>query len=321
MDSMIMKAEPELQKLLNFVKEKLNGREPESPDEVEALITEFMKQYEDIQTSHPPVELTPQNAQNVYDWLELAENARTKKEERQYLENARKLEPKNLDVLVRLTLLDNRKKSFQILKELEDLLVLGKQDLKDRNLYKESMGNFYQVLETRPYMRALSMYIGALKDNFMIQKAISVAKEMLKLNKMDNLGARYDLMALYVYNEDEFNARKLMRQFPDEKDSGWFQLPMALLYYRLEKWEEAQKLVEALKKEYKVTTLREFVTDKVSSSDGCTDEEPDYYQPYTRSELESIFSSNLFLWLTSVNFFEWVKEILKPAKRKTAPKK
>jgi hypothetical protein len=146
-----------------------------------------------------------------------AENARTKKEERQYLENARKLDPKNLDVLVQLMLLDSRKKSFQLLKELENLLVIGKKDLQERKLYKESMGDFYLVLETRPYMRALSMYIGTLKDNFMIQKAISVAKEMLKLNKMDNLGARYDLMALYVYTEDEFNARKLMRQFPDEK--------------------------------------------------------------------------------------------------------
>lgn len=315
-----MKTEQALQECLKYVQEKLNGRKPDSPEEVEALINEYMRQFQDIQTSRPPVEVTPENAKDVYDWLELAERARTKKEERQYLENARKLEPKNLDVLVKLLLLDSRKKSFQLLKELEELLAMGKKDLQERKLYRESMGDFYQVLETRPYMRALSMYIGALKDNFMIQKAISVSKEMLKLNKMDNLGARYDLMALYVYTEDEFNARKLMRQFPDEKESGWFQLPMALLYYRLEKWDEAQKLVEALKKEYKATTFREFVTDKTGSFNFLRDDGPDYYEPYTRSELESIFASNLFLWLTSVNFFEWVKEVLKPAKKKAAGK-
>ncbi|WP_416181914.1 hypothetical protein [Acidaminococcus timonensis] len=318
---MTMKTEHALQECLNYVKEKLNGRQPESPEEVEALINEYMQQYQDIRTSQPRIALTPENAQNVYDWLELAENARTKKEERQYLENARKLDPKNLDVLVQLMLLDSRKKSFQLLKELENLLVIGKKDLQERKLYKESMGDFYLVLETRPYMRALSMYIGTLKDNFMIQKAISVAKEMLKLNKMDNLGARYDLMALYVYTEDEFNARKLMRQFPDEKESGWFQLPMALLYYRLEKWDEAQKLIEALKKEYKATTFKEFITEKAGSLNFVRDEGTDYYEPYTRSELESIYESNLFLWLPSVNFFEWVKEVLKPAKKKTAVKK
>ncbi|MDO5598514.1 MAG: hypothetical protein Q4F92_09310 [Acidaminococcus sp.] len=53
------------------------------------------------------------------------------------------------------------------------------------------------------------------------------------------------------YAEDEFNARKLVRQFSDEKESGWFQLP----------------------------------------------------------------------WLTSVNFFHWVKEVLKPAKKKATAKK
>ncbi len=318
---MTMRTEQALQECLKYIREKMKGKEPESPEEMNALVAEYMKQYQDVQTSQPDyLELTPENARNVYDWMELAENARTKKEERQYLENARKLEPKNLDVLAQLMLLDSHKKSFQILKELEDLLALGKKDLQERKLYKESMGDFYQVLETRPYMRTLSMYLGGLKDNFMIQKAIAVSKEMLKLNKMDNLGIRYDLMALYVYAEDEFNARKLMRQFSDEKESGWFQLPMALLYYRLEKWDEAQKLVEALKKEYKATTFRKFITEKSGSFNFLSDREPAYYEPYTLSELESIYSSNLFLWLPNVNFFEWVKEVLKPAKKKKAAK-
>lgn len=196
---MTMRTEQALQECLKYIREKMKGKEPESPEEMNALVAEYMKQYQDVQTSQPDyLELTPENARNVYDWMELAENARTKKEERQYLENARKLEPKNLDVLTQLMLLDSRKKSFQILKELEDLLALGKKDLQERKLYRESMGDFYQVLETRPYMRTLSMYLGGLKDNFMIQKAIAVSKEMLKLNKMDNLGIRYDLMALYV---------------------------------------------------------------------------------------------------------------------------
>jgi hypothetical protein len=96
---------------------------------------------------------------------------------------------------------------------------------------------------------------------------------------------------------------------------------MALLYYRLEKWDEAQKLIEALKKEYKATTFKEFITEKAGSLNFVRDEGTDYYEPYTRSELESIYESNLFLWLPSVNFFEWVKEVLKPAKKKTAVKK
>lgn len=315
-----MRTEQTLQECLKYVQEKLKGREPESQEEVEALINEYMQQFQDLHNSQPRVVVTPENARDVYDWLELAENARTKKEERQYLENARKLEPKNLDVLVQLMLLDSRKKTFQLLKETEELLAIGKKDLQERKLYKESMGDFYQILETRPYMRVMSMYLGSLKENFMIQKAISVAKEMLKLNKMDNLGVRYELMALYVYAEDEFNARKLLRQNPDEKDSGWFQLPMALLYFRLGKWDEAQKLVDELKKEYGVTLFREFVSDKAGHYSHFDDGVEPYYEPYTRSELESIYASNSFLWISSITFFEWVKEILKPAKKKAVQK-
>jgi acyl carrier protein phosphodiesterase len=52
----------------------------------------------------PP--LSKETAKSVYDWLELSEQQHTKKAQRECLEKAKELEPKNLDVLMRFLLAD-----------------------------------------------------------------------------------------------------------------------------------------------------------------------------------------------------------------------
>ncbi|WP_297863504.1 hypothetical protein [uncultured Acidaminococcus sp.] len=295
-----------------FVNEKTGGN-LESDEQLEKLFQEFMEQYNASLDEAPS--LSKETAKSVYDWLELSEQQHTKKAQRECLEKAKELEPKNLDVLMRLLLLE--KKSFwEYIPEVQKILALGKEDLKERKLYKESMGDFYMVLETRPYMRVLQFYLTILASSYMIQQAIAVAKEMLKLNQNDNLGVRYTLMALYVYTEDEFNAQKLIREYKEEKDSAFFTMPLALLKFRQGKWEEAKAILEKVKAQYKGFTT--FLRDAAAGRDALYDEDfhNDYYQPFTRSELITMVLDADFLWDSAQEFFRWAKAAMTPAKKR-----
>lgn len=95
------------------------------------------------------------------------------------------------------------------------------------------------VIDTRPYMRAMQYYLELLESCFMIQQVIAVAREMLKLNRNDNQGIRFYLMALYVYSEDEFNASKLIQENKGKENRCFFALSMALLKIQTGKMERS----------------------------------------------------------------------------------
>ncbi|MGI6096349.1 MAG: hypothetical protein ACOYBL_13235, partial [Lachnospiraceae bacterium] len=235
---------------------------------------------------------------------------------RECLEKAKALDPRNLDVLMQLLLLE-KKQFWEYIPEVQKMLALGKEDLKQRKLYRESMGDFYMVLETRPYMRVMHFYLELLAGCGMVQQAIAAAKEMLKLNKNDNLGIRFYLMALYVYSEDEFNARKLIRTFKDEEDSCLFTMPMALLKFRQGKWDEAKAILKKVKEQYK--GFQTFLRDAVKGRDAFYEEDEemmDMYQPNTRSELVTMVLDFHFLWDTAQQFFLWAKTVMGPERKR-----
>lgn len=300
-----------------FVDEKTGGN-LESEEQLQALLQEFMEKYNISLDDAPP--LSRETAKTVYDWLELAEQQKTKKARRECLEKAKALDPRNLDVLMQLLLLE-KKQLWEYIPEVQKMLALGKEDLKQRKLYRESMGDFYMVLETRPYMRVMHFYLELLAGCGMIQQAIAVAKEMLKLNKNDNLGIRFYLIALYVYSEDEFNARKLIRTFKDEEDSCLFTMPMALLKFRQGKWDEAKAILKKVKEQYK--GFQTFLRDAVKGRDAFYNDDEeimDMYQPFTRSELVTMVLDFHFLWDGAQEFFCWAKTVMGPERKRRGKK-
>ena len=288
----------------------MGGRKPASDEELNQLIQEYMDQTNTMLEAQEP--LTEETAEDVFDWLELAGRARSKKVQRRYLEKAKELDPKNLDVLSALLFLDKRA-YHEYLPDVERLLALGKEDLRERKIYQQSVGDFYQVLETRPYIRLMHMYMFLLQQCMMLRKAIAVGKEILKLNCSDNLGVRYTLMHLYVYMEDEYNALKLMRQFKGDESAG-FQLPLALLYFQEGKSEEAKGVLKRLSATYR--RFRSFLKDAAELRLLDESEYIDEYQLYTESELVSCYQENLFLWDSRQEFFQWARKAMTPPRKK-----
>ena len=71
---------------------------------------------------------------------------------------------------------------------------------------EENIGSFYMIHETRPYIRALGTYMDDLIGLGKFRAAIRAGLNIIRLNENDNLGIRYDLMALYAFMEDVSSA-------------------------------------------------------------------------------------------------------------------
>ena len=124
-------------------------------DEVNRLLAEYERAWNEFLK-----ELAEARQTDEYDYLELADRALSKKKKREYLEKVREIAPNALDVLHELYFLDAPEDPEVRLKIYEKLLKKGREDLESVGLYEECTGHFWDILETRSYMRVMASYKG-----------------------------------------------------------------------------------------------------------------------------------------------------------------
>lgn len=297
-----------MKKLNEFVKQKTDGKVP-TDEELDRMVLDFMDM--NNIASHKPV--TEKTAENAYDYLELAEQAKSRKKCNAYLQKAKALEPDNADV--DLAILENETDSaLEALDKLGPLIAKEKERLKQSGEYRDSMGHFWGVLETRPYMRLLQTRLECLMECGMDGLAVKQAQEMLKLNPNDNQGIRYYLAPLYALQENELQMRKLWQKYKEE--DALFLLPLSVMYFKMGQRDKAAEYLEQLEEKYKKTGLRKFFK-SISEMDflnlrNFTGE----YRMYDLTELQEAYHCGQILYNFIVDYFRWAQQQLKPVPRK-----
>ncbi len=127
---------------------------------------------------------------------------------------------------------------IKLLNKFEKIKKAAEQKLVEEHLLtEENIGDFWLLTETRPYMRLLYNRMRLLLDcgkKSVWQK--NACLEILDLNNDDNLGARFILMHIYAYFEDEKNQRlSCLKGMTAKKIDAIFLLPLSTLYYKLGK--------------------------------------------------------------------------------------
>lgn len=151
--------------------------------------------------------------QMALDMYEKAQYIKDEEKKISLLEKAHQLDPSNLDI-TRDYILSTQAyhDAFRALAQIErDYL----------NKHRKTIREGYLVLENRPYFRLKFALVLYYYEQKLYKEAIKHAKESLKLNSNDNLGARYVLMPIYVLKFDYQNAKKLYQadeynQFDDQ---------------------------------------------------------------------------------------------------------
>lgn len=92
---------------------------------------------------------------------------------------------------------------------------IGKQ-IYAKTHFREGIGNFWMIHETRPFMRCMQAYGDCLVNMGRFQEAVSVYEEMIRLNPNDNQGVR-DQLLLYLIRNNDFNKfRKYDKLYKDD---------------------------------------------------------------------------------------------------------
>ncbi len=247
--------------------------------------------------------------QTTDDYLELAGEATAKKKKLEYLSKALELEPDNLDA-GRMAAELNAKKPEDLLAALSALIEKGNVLMEREGYFQDCMGDFWGILETRPYMRLRHSYLELLIECGMMRKAVSEAEEMLKLCTNDNLGVRYTLMHLYAYLENEDGALALHKEYDDYEECQML-LPLAVMYYKEAKFEISLQYLRRLNKANKDTKkfLSAIANDRVEEF--LDHMSPYGYRPFTIEELIQEYMENHYLFDGVAFFFEWAYRSLK----------
>ncbi|MCD7822107.1 MAG: hypothetical protein LUG64_07860 [Clostridiales bacterium] len=277
--------------------------EIQTEEDANRLLQQFVEQYNSglIQ----PRSARPETAD---DYLELAEEAKTKKAAMGYIQKALELEPDNLDALL-MQAQQKAKWPLDLVISLPPIIEKGDALMEREGHFRDDMGDFWSVLETRPYLRLRYAYLDALKNSGMMRKAVAEGERLMELCENDNLGARYDLIFLYAHLEEEEKALALFNASEYSKDDCQMLLALSILYFKLGQLDTSLDYLKKLRKCNKDT--KKFLRlvcrgdqEEIFSAGGSGFG----YQPYTIDELVMAFQDNVFLLTSVMNYFQWANK-------------
>jgi tetratricopeptide (TPR) repeat protein len=100
-----------------------------------------------------------------------------------------------------------------------------------KKTFKNEVGHFWGLLQTRPYMRARSGLAQSLWEAGQQDEAVEHFWDLLRLNPNDNQGIRYLLMPCLIELGRDEDAEKLFRQYEGDCRAVWM-YSRALLDFR-----------------------------------------------------------------------------------------
>lgn len=289
----------ELRKFLELHNEELNDEK-----DFDRLAEQFLSQHNGSPDGGSMGEI-----ETADDYLELAEQAASKKKRLNYLKKALELEPDHVDAQLQLILTEAEDAPEARLTALEDLIKKAAKPLEEEGCFERGTGAFWGIMETRPYMRVRREYLGSLIECGMMQLAIEECRQLLELCEGDNLGIRYLLMHLYAYTEDELHALALHRKYAAYEETQML-LPLSILYYKLHQLDKAEDHLKRLASVNKDT--KKFLRIMINGDpDALIDHlDPYGYRPFTIEELTEELVGNAFLFSSVPHFFAWASNCL-----------
>ena len=179
-------------------------------------------------------------------------------------------------------------------------------------VFRDHVGHFWGLLETRPYMRAREGLAHVLWTMGRRDEAIGHLQEMLRLNPGDNQGQRYILASWLLAEERDDELARLLVAY-DEDSAEWSYAKALATFRREGDTPHARKLLQEAKKANK------HVPDYVLGRKPLPPERPGSYSLGSESEAILYAGAALPGWKATPGAIEWLKGTAASRKRK-APK-
>jgi tetratricopeptide (TPR) repeat protein len=167
-------------------------------------------------------------------------------------------------------------------------------------MFRDAVGEFWLIMETRPYMRARFDLAQALWSDGRFDDAIGHARELLRLNPNDNQGVR-DALAEWLARRERYDElAELLQRYKEDGSAVWA-WTQALLAFRAEGDGPAakKKLKAALKTNKHVAAF-------LMGVETLPPRMPQSYSPGDKSEAALYAAGFLAAWNAVTGAVEWV---------------
>jgi len=98
--------------------------------------------------------------------------------------------------------------------------------------FKQNKGYFWGLSETRPYIRICKSYAESCWFGGNGEEAAKTLEHILELNPDDNTGARYLLLAVYLYNNRLEDADRMLKTYGKDDGAASFAYDRIVLEYK-----------------------------------------------------------------------------------------
>ncbi len=179
-------------------------------------------------------------------------------------------------------------------------------------VFAEQSGNFWGIVETRPYMRACFGLAECLDSLGRDDEAIAHYRQMLRLNPNDNQGVRYYLLPLLIEHGCDDEAAGLISRFRGEK-TPLLDFAKALLSFRRQGDTAAsRKLLRA------AVRINPLMADRLTAHEAVTSPRPESFSPDSTDEAMVCADLLEGAWMASPGALAWLERTIARSGRRRA---
>lgn len=243
----------------------------------------------------------------AYELLDRAKSERNPARRNEFIQQAIAACPDCADAF--LMLAEETPKRAERLALLQQAVQAGERALGPQ-AFRDHVGHFWGLVETRPYMRARHALAGELWLDGRFDEAVGHARELLGLNPGDNQGVRYELAAWLLRRERYDELADLLRQYEDDGSADWA-WTRALLTFRADGASPtARKLLKA------AVRVNKHVPAYLLEEEPLPPRRPEMYSPGGEDEAILYAGNNLAGWKAVPGAPEWLAQEIPPPKPK-----
>jgi tetratricopeptide (TPR) repeat protein len=176
--------------------------------------------------------------------------------------------------------------------------------------FRRGAGRFWEILPTRPYMRARLGLAQALWVIGRRDESVGHYLEMLRLNPGDNQGVRYRLASALIDTGRDDDLAALIERYPDDASATWAYSAALLAYRREGDTPGARKVLAAARK------VNRYVPEYLTGRTMLPSRLPDAVGQGDRSEAVDYVAGFLNGWRSTPGAFDWLRRAGAKPRRK-----
>ncbi|MHB1709706.1 MAG: hypothetical protein ACYCT2_09570 [Thermoplasmataceae archaeon] len=172
------------------------------------------------------------------------------------------------------------------------------------DFFKENRGNFWGLIRTRPFMRAMDGFAVTLWSLGETEKAKLTYEEMLDLNPHDNQGIRFSLIVLYLETKSLTKAELLLKKYDYDYTAGWLYSKAILFYLKDGVTIESKNAIrKAFKENPHIPAMLLGIVSIPKASE--------YFSPGSVEEAANYVAASFDLWRKSESSLKWLMDEFK----------